>query len=119
MSEVRQKGSPRFSLVKMLQLVAAASIVASLFAAFPLMIALLGLCVINALAACYFWFANWRSLCLISCTTSALIFATVFFTDWGVSRPNGQISVAWPFLIVACIAQVDAMAMWLLNNLDT
>jgi hypothetical protein len=116
MSFFYKDGPLQFSLARLLQLFVFASVVASLFALFPWPVALLVVCGINAMVAIYSWFKGRAALCYITLTTSGLILATLFFADWGVSRPNGNISVAWPVLIAACVAQVGAVAVWLLSG---
>ncbi len=116
MSFIYKGGPLQFSLARLLQLVVLASVIGSLFALFPWPVALLVVCEINAMVAIYSWFKGRTALCYITLTTSGLILATLFFTDWGVSRPNGKISVAWPVLIVACVAQVDAVAVWVFSG---
>ena len=90
------------------------AVVAGMFAYMVWPIALLVLSAINAAAAVGLAFTARRHIAGWSFATCALILATLYYTDWGVSRPNGTIQIAWPILVAACIAQVITVSTWLL-----
>jgi hypothetical protein len=43
-----------------------------------------------------------------------LIFATLYFTDWGFSSLNPSVHVAWPYLIAACVSEVAMVVSYVL-----
>lgn len=106
----------RFSLGKLLTLVVMAAVVAGMFKLVVWPITLFAIGVVDAFVAAYGWRKDREALSHLSLITSCLIIITLASTDYGVSRPNGQVSIAWPPAVAACATQFLAAVVWLLGN---
>lgn len=76
----------QFSLSRMLQLAVVVAVISALFGHLPWPLALLALCGLNVLASVWFWLTKRSWLGNTAGVTAVLIFAALFFTDWGSHR---------------------------------
>jgi hypothetical protein len=104
----------RFSLSRMLAATAMVAFIAALFHWLPAPFAGLTLCLGNLVSAAWFHHVKRREVANLAILTAALILATLYYTEWGLSSPSGRIIVAWPFFGAAALAQVGMLTTWLL-----
>jgi hypothetical protein len=102
----------RFSIRRMLKGTSVVAVVAALFGSLPWPIAMLIVCIANLLAAVFFFVNKQSRVARMALATSALIFAAIALTDWGLSSPNGKVRVAWPLVIAAIASQCWTLAIW-------
>ncbi len=103
----------QFSLARMLQAVAVIAVICSLFAQLRWPSALFVLSGMNLVVGFWFWYRGRAQLRTLALATFALIIATLFFTDWGLSSPQPRVRVAVLPLIAACFTQVLTIVLWL------
>lgn len=112
----RQKCRLQFRLMRLFQLVFIVAAASSLFATFKWPLAILVLSGVNAVASVYYVRVGKTRIAVLAFTTSVLLLATLFFTDWGLSSPRPVVVVAWPFLAAACVVELCAIVNWLFSG---
>ena len=103
----------QFSLTRLLQLVVVVTIICALFASLTWPVALLVVCGLNVVGCIGFRLVGRSRIAGLMGVTAILILATLVLTDWGLSCPHPVVSVAWPYLIAACVSELVAVVCWL------
>jgi hypothetical protein len=99
----------------LLQIVIVFSTLGGLFIALKWPLALLALVGLNAIVGIGFRINRNRLNGNLACATAVLIFATLYFTDWGLSMPHPVVRVAWPYLIAACVSELALIVCWIVG----
>ena len=105
----------QFDLKRLLVVVTVSAIIAGLFACLQLEIALLTLATIDLIASVLFELYAKSRLSLLLLVSAILIQATLYYTDWGHSRPIPDFRVAWSFLIATFVAHAAVAFVWLID----
>lgn len=106
----------QFPMIRFFQLAVIIAVTLSLFATLRWPPALLVLSVFNAIASIHFFRTSRARTAILAFTTSVLLLATLFFTNWGLSTPRPVVRVAWPFLVAACVLQLCVFVNWLFSE---
>jgi hypothetical protein len=101
----------QFTLRRMFQLVAVVAIICSLFATLPWPVALIALCIVNAIAAAGFWIGDERP------RTAGL----ALLTSAGIVAAFCRAIVTWPFvpwlsLFAVCVLQLATILSWFFSD---
>ena len=94
------------------RLVIAIAVIGGPFLFFKWPVAVFSLAVLNVVACLLLGMQRrWQSA-VGALIASALLFAALVFTNWGLSTPQPVVRVAWPWLIAGCIAQAAVAVGW-------